>query len=119
MSHSPLSKEPEKLGKKLLGEKDVEELLKKLDRLMQEESRTTATLTLEIIYDFTENTRVFMESKSWSFTFLSKCAKRLLADEKKSTNYVRDLVGLFESLVDLCVSDCISQLYCKRRKTTI
>ena len=86
---------------------------------MQEETRTTATLTLEIIYGFTESTRVFMESKSWSLTFLSKCAKRLLADEKKSTDYVRELVGVFDSIVDLCVSDCISQLYCKKRKTTI
>jgi hypothetical protein len=74
MSHSSLSKEPEKLGKKLLGEKDVEELLQKLDRLMQEESRTTATLTLEVIYGFTENMREVMESESCWLNSPSKCA---------------------------------------------
>ena len=89
---------------------------------MQEESRTTATLTLEIIYGFTESTRVFMESESCTLTFLSRYAKRLLADEEKSAKYVRDLVGMPYSLVELCslcVSDCISQLYCEKRKTMI
>jgi hypothetical protein len=74
MPCSPLSNDPEKLGKKLLGEKDVEELLHKLDRLMQEESRTTATLTLEIIYGFTGNMREVMESGSCPLTSSSICA---------------------------------------------
>ena len=93
--------------------------MQKLDKLMKEESRTTATLTLEIIYGFTEKTRVFMESESCTLTFLSRHAKRLLADEEKSAKYVRDLVGMSYSLVELCVSDCVSQLYCKKRKTMI
>ena len=67
MSHSlskprsSLSSEPVKFGKKLLGEKDVEGLLQKLDRLTQEESHTAATLTLEVVYDLAKNLKVVMD----------------------------------------------------------
>ena len=73
MSHSlsksrfSLSREPVKFGKKLLGEKDVEGLLQKLDRLTQEESQTAATLTLEVVYDLARNLKVVMECELHSF----------------------------------------------------
>ena len=73
MSHSlskfrfSLSKEPVKFGKKLLGEKDVEALLQKLDRLTQEESQTAATLTLEVVHGLAKNLKVVMECGLLSF----------------------------------------------------
>jgi GTPase involved in cell partitioning and DNA repair len=64
---SSLSGELVKFGKKLLGEKDVEVLLQKLDRLTQEESQTVATLTLEVVHDLAKNLKVVMESELRSF----------------------------------------------------
>ena len=51
----------EKLGKKLLGEKDVEAVLQRLDRLTQDEARTTATQTLEVVYGLVKNINVVMD----------------------------------------------------------
>ena len=73
MSHSLsksrflLNREPVKFGKKLLGEKDVEGLLKKLDRLTLEESQAAATLTLEVVHDLAKNLKVVMECELHSF----------------------------------------------------
>ena len=73
MSHSfsrprsSLSRELVKFGKKLLGEKDVEMLLQKLDRLTQEESQTSATLTLKVVHDLATNLKAVMERELHSF----------------------------------------------------
>ena len=67
MSHYLLSTKPVKFGKKLLGERDVEALLQKLDRLMQEESLTAATLTVEVVHGLAKNLKVVMESELRSF----------------------------------------------------
>ena len=51
----------EKLGKKLLGDNDVETVLQRLDRLTQEEARTTATQTLELVYGLVKSIKVVMD----------------------------------------------------------
>ena len=51
----------EKFGKRLLGENDVEAVLRRLDRLTQEEARTTATQSLEVIYGLAKNLKVIMD----------------------------------------------------------
>jgi hypothetical protein len=66
---SSLSRELVKFGKKLLGEKDVELLLQKLDRWMQEESQTAATLTLEVVHDLAKNLKVVMDRERPSFYY--------------------------------------------------
>jgi hypothetical protein len=53
----------EKFGMKLLGENDVEETLKKLDRLTHDEARVTAAQTLKIVYLLVQNMRTFMDSE--------------------------------------------------------
>jgi hypothetical protein len=52
-----------KFTKKLLGETDVEAVLQRLDRLTQDEARTTAAQTLEVVYGLIENTRVVIGSE--------------------------------------------------------
>ncbi|KAF8258296.1 hypothetical protein EI94DRAFT_1148445 [Lactarius quietus] len=79
-----------KFGKKLLGEKDVEVLLQKLDRLTQEESQTAAALTLEVVYDLTKNLKVVMEY------------------EKTSAGEICQVICVFVSLAKICVSDSAS-----------
>jgi hypothetical protein len=53
----------EKLVKKLLGEKDVEAILQRLDRLTQDEARITAAQTLEVVYGLVQNMRVVMDGE--------------------------------------------------------
>ena len=47
----------EKFVKKLFGENEVEEVLRRLDRLTQDEARVTAALTLEVVYGLVQNMR--------------------------------------------------------------
>ena len=54
-------RDAEKLGKKFLGENDIEAVLQRLDRLTQEEARTTATQTLEVVYGLVKNMRIVMD----------------------------------------------------------
>ena len=49
--------------KKLLGEKDVEEILQRLDRLSLDEARTTAAQSLESIYGLVQNMRMVMDGE--------------------------------------------------------
>ena len=49
-----------KFGKKGFREKDVEAILQRPDRLTQDEARTTAAQTLEVVHRLVQNMRVFM-----------------------------------------------------------
>jgi hypothetical protein len=51
----------EKFAKKLLGEKEIEAVLQRLDRLTQEEARMTVTHTLEVVYGLVGNMKVVMD----------------------------------------------------------
>jgi hypothetical protein len=53
----------EKLGKKLFGENDVEDVLQRLDRLTDDEARTTAAQTLKVVYGLVENMKTVMDGK--------------------------------------------------------
>jgi hypothetical protein len=52
-----------KLVKKLLGENEVEAILQRLDRLSQDEARTTAAQTLEVVYGLVQNMRVVVDGE--------------------------------------------------------
>ena len=52
-----------KLIKKLWREKEVEAVLHRLDRLTQDEARTTAAQTLEVVYNLVQNMRVVMDGE--------------------------------------------------------
>jgi len=49
--------------KKLLGEKVVEAVLRRLDRLTLDEARTTALQIFEVIYELVQNLRVVMNGE--------------------------------------------------------
>jgi hypothetical protein len=49
--------------KKVFGENDVEVVLQRLDRLTQDEARTTAEQTLEVVYALAQNMRVDLDGK--------------------------------------------------------
>ena len=52
-----------KFVKKLLGEKDVEAILQRLDRLTLDEARTTTAQSLEAIYSLVQNMRMLMDGE--------------------------------------------------------
>ena len=53
----------EKFVKKLFGENGVEAVLQRLDRLTQDEARTTVTQTLEVVYGLAQNMRTVINGK--------------------------------------------------------
>ena len=57
----------EKIVKKLFGEKDVEAILQRLDRLTGEEARTTAAETLEVVYCLIQNMKVVLDCEQNTF----------------------------------------------------
>ena len=52
-----------KFMKTVFGEKDVEAILQRLDRLTQNEARNTAAQTLEVVYDLAHNFKMAMEGE--------------------------------------------------------
>ena len=48
---------------KLFGEKDVEAVIQRLDRLTQDEARITAAQTLEVVYGLVQNMKVVMDGE--------------------------------------------------------
>jgi hypothetical protein len=53
----------EKFVKKLRGENDIEETLKRLDRLTLDEVKATAAQTLEVVYGLVRHNRVVMDGQ--------------------------------------------------------
>jgi hypothetical protein len=51
----------EKYAKKVFGEKDIESVLDRLDRLTLEESKMTATQTLDVVCRLVNKIQVVME----------------------------------------------------------
>ena len=50
--------------KKLFGEAEVEAVLRRLDRLTQDEARTTVVQTLEVVYGLVQNMRVVVDGET-------------------------------------------------------
>ncbi len=66
----------EKFARKLLGENDIEAVLQRLDRLTMEESRMTATQTMEVVYGLFNNMKVVMNGReTFALIFPSQFAK--------------------------------------------
>ena len=57
----------EKYAKKFLGEKDIESVLLRLDRLSLDESKTTVTQILDVVYGLVNNIQVVMEGAHSQF----------------------------------------------------
>ena len=51
----------EKFAKKLLGDSEIEAVLRRLDRLTQDEARMTVTQTLGVVHGLVGNMKVVME----------------------------------------------------------
>ena len=69
----PTHHNEEKFVKKFFKEMDVEVMLQRLDRLTQNEARTTAAQTLEVIYGLMQNMRAVMDGEK-TIDSCSSCA---------------------------------------------
>jgi hypothetical protein len=69
-----------KFAKKLLGESEVETVLQRLDRLTQEEARTTVAQTLGVVHGLVNNVKIAMEGapcvRNLSRNMLNACSLR-------------------------------------------
>ena len=91
----------EKFARKLLGENDIEAVLQRLDRLTMEESRMTATQTMEVVYGLFNNMKVVMNGRE-TFILISpsqfaECFPRL--DGKASIDHIREALGMISSVL--------------------
>ena len=53
----------EKLVRKLVGEKKMEAMVQRLDRLTQDEARQTVAQILKVVHGLVENTKVVMDGE--------------------------------------------------------
>ena len=60
----------EKYAKKLMGEKDIESVLDRLDRLTIEESKITAAQTLDVVCRLVNKMQVVMEGAHCQYVWL-------------------------------------------------
>jgi hypothetical protein len=63
----------EKFAKKFFGDKDIEAVLKRLDRLTQDEARNTAAQTLEVVYGLVQNMTVVMGGEQIRWLVSAQC----------------------------------------------
>jgi len=56
-----------KLVKNFFGDKDIESVLQRLDRLTQDEARTAAAETLGVVYGLVQNMKEFMDGEETHF----------------------------------------------------
>ena len=85
-----------KLIKKLLGEKEVEAVLHRLERLTQDEARTTATQTLEVVYGLVQNMRMIMDGEGRFFGLsFTHCWTSRALDGKASADGIQKALGTF------------------------
>jgi hypothetical protein len=91
----------EKFGKKLLGENETEAVLERLDRLNNEEARTVAAQTLEIVYGLVKNMKLVMDGAWRCQLTIHYTLIVCLAGGKTSTEDIRHALGMFLSLSDI------------------
>ena len=88
----------EKFAKKFFGgEKDVEAVLQRLDRLTQEEARITAAQTLEVVYSLVLNMRVVLDGEQNAFGWsLAGCLEFFSPlDGKASADNIMEVLSMF------------------------
>jgi hypothetical protein len=99
VSHEPPSTELaiEKFIKRLIGQGDrkIEDTLRRLDRLTQEEARMVATQTLELVHGLVKNVGVIKDGVQRLPAWLLRRLMYALIDGKISTDSMHQALGVF------------------------
>ena len=101
------------------GDKNVEAVLQRLDRLTQDEARTAAAQTLEVVHGLVQNMRVVMDGEK-ARLYLNPSSNEYL-DGKVSVNSVREALGTFcwrqrASSVSDCGIETLHQMTSEKNK---
>ena len=73
-----------KFAKKLFGgDKDVEAVLQRLDRLTQEEARITAAQTLEVVFGLIQNMRLVLDGEQNTLGLSPACVLNILPSRRQ------------------------------------
>jgi hypothetical protein len=75
----------------MFGEKDIESILQRLDRLMNDEARTTAAETLSVVYSLVQE----MSKQTYSTRRRLVVERVFLIDGKASVDSVWEALGVF------------------------
>jgi hypothetical protein len=75
----------------MFGEKDIESILQRLDRLMNDEARTTAAETLRVVYSLVQE----MSKQTYSTRRRLVVERVFLIDGKASVDSVWEALGVF------------------------
>jgi hypothetical protein len=78
-----------------MGERHVEAVLQRLDRLTVVEARITAVQTLEVVYGLVQNMRVVMDGEQTCLSSKHRLLNILPLDSKPSTDSVLNALGSF------------------------
>jgi hypothetical protein len=83
----------------MFGEKDVEAVLQRLDRLTHDEARATAVHTLEVVHGLVQGMRVVLDGKQMHWGCNPPCLEYVklssFLDGKVSLGGVREALGRF------------------------
>ena len=85
----------EKFAKKFFGDKDIEAILKRLDRLTQDEARNTAAQTLEVVYGLVQSMTVVMDGEQIHWPISAQSREKSYVDGKASVDGIRDALSMF------------------------
>ena len=80
--------------KKLFGENEIDAVLQRLDRLTQDEARTTAAQTLQVVYGLIQNMKVVINGERICW-YVTCNLLSILQDGKASAESVRNALGAF------------------------
>jgi hypothetical protein len=86
----------EKFVKKLFGEKDVEAVLQRLNRLTQDEAKLTAAQILEVVHGLVQNMSVVTDGEQiYQACHSAGCRVSFILDGKASLDCLRNSLGMF------------------------
>jgi len=81
--------------KKLFGRTDLEDALKRLDKLTHEEARMATVQTLELVHGLVKNVGVVMDGGQTLLAWLLRQLMYVLIDGKISADLMRQVLGVF------------------------
>jgi hypothetical protein len=76
-------------------QKGVEAVLKRLDRFIENEARSTAAQTLQVVYGLVQNVKTLVDGKQIPFAFTSDSLTSSALDCKASRECVRETLSEF------------------------
>jgi hypothetical protein len=77
------------------GDNGIEAVLRRLERLTEDEARMTVVQTLEVVHGLVRNTRMVMDGEQLHYAYFLPAVEFSSPDSKASVDNVRDALGTF------------------------